>query len=120
MKTAMQLPQVLLSQVGSGPLTVPGNCTHIRLLGGFWYTTEPGLDTGFLLVKADGNTSGRGTCLAVCRPDIGGREIFIPLLLGDIRPLAASFRDAALPFVSGLLGVTFFTPIFAFNLRMPF
>ena len=103
----MQLSQVFLGQVGSGPLTAPCDCTHICVLGGFWDITELERDTGFLLFKAEGNTPEWGTCFAAWRPLIGGREFFIPLLIGDICPLAASFRDATIPLVSRLLGVTF-------------
>ena len=52
----MQLTQVLFGQVRAIALTIPRDCIHILLLGGFWDTTEPGRDKEFLL-KAEGNTS---------------------------------------------------------------
>ena len=51
---------MFLGRVCSGSLTIPSYGTHILLLGGFWDTTEPEKDKGFLL-KAERNTSLRGT-----------------------------------------------------------
>ena len=80
---------MLLSQIGSGPLTVPGNCIHIFLQGGFWDPTEPETQDNIVLL-ADVNTSLRGTAR-----ELSFFPLPEPLFLGDGRPLNAfSFFNA--------------------------
>ncbi|CAA7031858.1 unnamed protein product [Microthlaspi erraticum] len=86
------------SEIRPGTLTVPCNCVHIFLLGGFWDTTEP--DTvEEVLLKAEGNTSLRGRVEEV----EGLRRLPLPSFLGDgLGRIAWSFLDARELFTSGL------------------
>ena len=56
----MKFPEMLLGQVGSGPLTILGDGVHIFLLGGFWDTTEPEVAEEFIRL-VERNASVRGT-----------------------------------------------------------
>ena len=103
----MQLSQVLLCQVRTSPLTVPGYCIHMRGLGSFWDTTEPEVTTVFLLLEAERYTSLRGTFVDCRVAIIISLSGFICFGFGDILPRVASLFEAAVPLISGLLAPLF-------------